>query len=174
MRPRFDWYLPRLGAALLLALLTAGAALAQGGSLPSWKVHRPAGVARSSLAFRLVQTQPGPGTLKLQGPGGEPLIVSAQAILTQDDITQVEVLEIPRWRKDVVTQYVVNLYFKPDAARRFKKFTGDHMGSILAVVVDGTVLMTPLIQTPIESPAMIQAGYGTRADATRVAERLAP
>ncbi len=174
MRTRFDRYLPRLGAALLLALLTVGAALAQGGSLRSWEVHRPAGKARSSLAFRLVQTHPGPGTLKLQGPDGKPLIVSAQAILTQDDITKVEVLEIPQWREDVVTQYAIYLYFKPDAANRLKKFTGDHMGSLLAVVVDGTVLMTPVIHTSIDSPAMIEAGYGTRSDATRVAQRLAP
>jgi preprotein translocase subunit SecD len=174
MRTDSDWRLPRLGAALLLALLATGGSAALAGDFQTWEVHRPAGVARSSLAFRLVQAQPGPGTLKLQGSDGKPVILSSEAVLTQDDITKVEVIEIPQWRADVPAHYAIYLYFKPEAAQRFKKFTGDHLGKTVAFVIDGSVFMTVIINSPIESPAMIEGSYYTRASATRVAEQLAP
>jgi preprotein translocase subunit SecD len=174
MRTRPDWRLLRPSAALLLALLAAGGSAAQASSFQTWEVHRPASVKRSPLAFRLVHDQPGPGTLKLQGSDGKPVILSPKAILTQDDITKVEVVEIPQWRQDQPAQYVIYLYFKPDAAQRFRQFTLDHMGNSLAVVMDGSIFMTVTINSPIESPAMIEGRYYTRADATRAAERLAP
>lgn len=175
MRNRSEWHRLCRCAALVLALLAAGGSAACGaGDLRSWEAHRPAGVARSALAFRLVLDQPGPGTLTMQGPDGTPLILSSNAVVTQADITKAEVLEIPQWREDQPTHYVINLYFKPDAARRLGQFTREHVGHSLAIIVGGKVLMAPNIQTAIESPAMIDGRYDTRAAAMRVAEQLAP
>ncbi len=174
MRAHPDWRLLRPCAVLLLALLAAGGSAGGASSFKTWEIHRPAGVSRSSLVFRLVQDQPGPGSLKLQGDDGKPVILSPKAILTQDDITKVEVIEVPKWREDVSVQYAIYLYFKPDAAQRFKQFTLDNMGKLLAVVIDGKVFMRAAITSPIESPAMIEGTYYTLAGATRVAEQLAP
>lgn len=51
------------------AFLAAAGSGVCAGEFRTWEVQRPAGMKRSSLAFRLVLDQPGPGTLKLQGPG---------------------------------------------------------------------------------------------------------
>src|SRR4051812_37862525 len=174
MRNRPDRRLPRHGAALLLTLLAAGGFEAGAGGLRTWEVQRPAGVRRSALAFRLVVDKPRPGTLKLQGLDGKPVLLSPEAVVTQADVTKAEVLEIPQWRADQPTHYVIYLYFTPDAAHRLRRFTGDHTGSSLAIVLDGGILMTPIIQSMVESPAMIEGGYYTREAATRVAEKLAP
>jgi preprotein translocase subunit SecD len=174
MRNRPARHFLRHGAALFLALLAAGSSGAYAGGLPSWEVHRPAGVKRSALAFRLVLDQPGPGTLKLKGPDGTPRLLSSTTVLNQNDITKVEVMEIPKWRDDQPAHYVINLYFKPDAAHRLGQVTRDNVGHFLAVVVDGRILMALIINSSIESPAMIEGDYYTRADATRAAEQLAP
>jgi preprotein translocase subunit SecD len=174
MRNRSDWHRFRRVALLLSALLAAFSSAACAGDLQAWEAHRPAGAPRSSLAFRLVLDEPGPGTLKLTGPGGTPLILSSDTVVTQADITKAEVVEIPQWREDQPTHYVINLYFKPDAAHRLGQFTRDHVGRSLAIVVDGNILMVPNIMSAIESPAMIDGRYSTRADAMRVAEQLAP
>jgi preprotein translocase subunit SecD len=174
MRAHPDWRLLLPCAVLLLALLAASGPAGGASDFKTWEVHRPAGVSRSSLAIRLVQDQPGPDTLKLQGTDGKPVILSPEAILAQDDITKVEVIEVPQWREDVPAHYAIYLYFKPDAAQRFKQFTRDHLGKTLAVVIDGKVFMKAIINSPIESPAMIEGTYYTLADATQVAEQLAP
>jgi preprotein translocase subunit SecD len=95
-------------------------------------------------------------------------------VLDQHDITKVEVMEVPKWREDQPAYYVINLYFKPDAAKRLGQVTRDNVGHFLAIVVDGKILMAPIINSSIESPAMIEGHYYTRADATRAAEQLAP
>jgi preprotein translocase subunit SecD len=172
--PAWHVLLRRHGAALLLALLTAGASAVCAGVLPSWEVHRPAGVKRSSLAFRLVLDHPGPGTQTLKGPDGTPRILSSTVVVSQNDITKVEVLEVPKWREDRPAQFVINLYFKPDAAHRVHQVTLDNMGHLMAIVIDGRIIMAPRINGPIDSTAMIEGNYSTRAEATRVAEQLAP
>ncbi len=102
------------------------------------------------------------------------MILSSEAVVTQDDITKAEVLEIPQWRADEPTQYVIYLYFKPDAAHRLGQFTRANLGRSLAIVVDGRVVMAAIITSAIESPAMIEGRYYTHAGATRIAEQLAP
>ena len=131
MRNRSDWHRFRRVPLLLSALLAAFSSAACAGDLQTWEAHRPAGALRSSLAFRLVLDEPGPGTLKLTGPDGAPLILSSDTVVTQADVTKAEVVEIPQWREDQPTHYVINLYFKPDAAHRLGQFTRDHVRGCL-------------------------------------------
>jgi hypothetical protein len=133
-----------------------------------WQVQRPAGVPQASVAFRLVVDQSAPGTIELQGPDGKPLMLAAETVLTQRDITKVEVgsaLTPPYFQ--------IYLHFSPDAAQRLHQLSSHNILRRLAIVVDRRVLIAATIHSTLDSPVLIEGAY-TRADAIRMAERLAP
>lgn len=135
------------------------------------QIHRPAGAPRSTLEFRLVLDPPAPGAAEMADTSGTRLLVSADAVVTHRDITRVEV-----GRESFLPDqdsYIVYVHFTGDAADRLREFSSQNLGSRLAIVLDGELLLAPVLLTPFDSPVMIQGNY-TRADALRIAERLAP
>lgn len=137
-------------------------------SLRPWPVTRPATVPRSSLEFRLVLDQAGAGTATLRGPEGTSLILAPDAVITQRDITRVEV-----GRGLYGPDYVVYVHFTPDAAQRLLYLSRDNTGRRLACVISDRIFMAPKITGAVSSPILIQGTY-TQEEATQMAERLAP
>lgn len=132
------------------------------------RVARPAGVARSSVQFRVAVDDSVAGSEVMPGPEGTRLILTPTVVLTERDITGVEV-----GPGMVEPHYVVYLHLTPDAAARLRPVSLENVGRDMAVVVDGEVLLTAEIRDELPSPFVIEGGY-SRGEATRVAERLAP
>lgn len=171
------------GAALALAalaLLSCSSASSPPQNTASWngpqemrpsQVRRPPGVPHASLEFRLVLEQSASGATELVDSDGKRLLVAADPIATQRDITRTEV-----GRESFLPDqgsYVIYVHFTEDAASRLREFSSQNLNRRLAIVFDGELLLAPVILTPFDSPVMIQGTY-TQADATRIAERLAP
>ncbi len=68
-------------------------------------------------------------------------------------------------------QYVVNFTLTPKGAQEFGTYTASHIGQPLAMVLDGTVLSAPTIQSAITSSGQI-SGRFTLDSATKLARQL--
>ncbi|HET9769030.1 MAG TPA: hypothetical protein VFS60_19445 [Thermoanaerobaculia bacterium] len=132
-----------------------------------WTVQRPADVARASLEIAFV-VEPRKDAKELEDAQGNRLFVAAEPIVTGLDVQQVEVAIEPDF-----AHYAVTLHFTPEAASRLHSATAGPPGQRVAIIVDGKVLLTPVVQTPLSSTAMISSGFSRQA-AIALAERLAP
>lgn len=61
---------------------------------------------------------------------------------------------------------------QPDAQRTFAKLTARHVGEILDLLVDGTVVSSPRIQTVIPGPSVVISGDFTSRQAAELARRI--
>lgn len=167
-------------AALALLLVSGVAPAAQDAALPAPTpepvevdvvAHRPQGVDRAELALRRVVTANSKGGRKAVTPEGETIYLAADAIVTEQDVTEAHVTLEP----DLV-HYAITLYFNQDAAARLERATTLSQvtsGMKLAILVDGQVLSAATVESPLRDSAMF-AGHYTHAAATRLAEKLAP
>jgi hypothetical protein len=89
-------------------------------------------------------------------PGGtEPLFfaVETRCAVTSRDLSGVRV------DPGMSGQPVVTLTLQPEAARTFGDFTSAGVGRALAIVVDGKVMLAPIINSRITDSAMIEGGF---------------
>jgi preprotein translocase subunit SecD len=193
---RASWLSAAIAAAALLACVSCG----HGEDVKPWQVRRPAQAAPSSLELRFVLDQEEPGALKLPGPDGKPQTLAAKPLAVGTDVAKVEVErdlvqasleqkreqqqddtpsvmphDKPSVRPRMPPHYVVLVTFAPAAAQRLWQATQEKYGHRVAIVVDGRILMTPILESglPANVPMMIQGSF-TREAAIRLAERLAP
>lgn len=166
MLTRIDCCVPVLFAVALMS--ASSGALGDETDLRPWPVTRPANVPRASFELRLAVERPQPGGLTLTAPDGATLYLAADPVVTQSDIEQTEV-----GRSNHPPHYVAYIHFTPTAAARLGAFTREHIGARLAIVVDGKILLAPTIVAEFGPTAVIQ-GLFSRAEMTRLAERLAP
>ena len=74
-------------------------------------------------------------------------------ILTNQDVAAAEVIE------DGFGGYAVQVDLTSKAAEVLGTFTENHVGDRLAIVIDGVILSAPVIQTRIESTAVISGNF---------------
>jgi preprotein translocase subunit SecD len=152
-----------------------------------WQVRRPAGVSPTSFELRFVLEQEEPGAVELPGPDGKPLRLAAKPLAVRTDVAKVEVerdlIQVYEERQQDAASvmprtpphYVVLVTLTPDAAQGLSQATQAKYGRRLAIVVDGRILMAPVLNAslPADRAMMIQGSF-TREAAIRLAERLAP
>ena len=141
---------------------------AKGGEPERTPVRRPAEAPRSSLAFRVVADDSSAAGDRLVAADGEALVLLPGAVLTERDISAVEVG--PGMIPD---GHAVFIHLAPDGARRLREASREHVGRRMANVIDGEAVLAPRIQGEVSSPFVLENDYG-REDAMRMARRLAP
>lgn len=67
--------------------------------------------------------------------------------------------------------WIIEITFSEDGSARIEDHTVSHVGDALAIVLDGTILTAPVIQSRISSPIWLQGNY-TEADARELAAQL--
>ncbi|MFN3741414.1 MAG: protein translocase subunit SecD [Anaerolineales bacterium] len=75
-------------------------------------------------------------------------------------------------RQDQVGKFVIEFALKPEAKDLFAEYTSTHIGQILAIVLDGRVISTPVIQSAITDGAGIITGNFTEESANTLAIQL--
>lgn len=78
-------------------------------------------------------------------------------ILTHEDIVQAAATGVGTG--DGPGGYMVQIDLTPEGAERLGTFSETHIGSGLAVVLDGVVLTVPIIQSRIETPVMLTGNF---------------
>ncbi|MEJ5240143.1 MAG: protein translocase subunit SecD [Anaerolineales bacterium] len=75
-------------------------------------------------------------------------------------------------RQDQVGKFVIEFALKPDAKDLFAEYTSTHIGQVLAIVLDGRVISTPVIQSAITDGAGVITGNFTEESANALAIQL--
>ena len=155
-------------SATMLALAVLGcAAASQEPAAEPRTVTRPAEMARSTFELRPVLEAPSAGALELPDPEGVPLHLGEPAPVGETDIARVEI------GPAASSHQMVLLHFQPAAAKRLYAFTAEHIGSRVAILVDGKILMAPEVHESIGATLAINPAY-SEDDIVELAQRLAP
>lgn len=135
-----------------------------------FEVKAPRGSQRASFELRRVLRESAPGSFEVPTADGSSLRVAPEVILSERDVIQVEVgPPIP----PTIPHFTVYLHFNANAAQRLHDASDRLLGEQLAFVLEGRVLIAPLVNSRIDSPVMIADSF-TREQAIELAERLAP
>jgi preprotein translocase subunit SecD len=76
-------------------------------------------------------------------------------------------------RGDPMGNFDVMVELRPEAAERFHDLTRQALDEVLAVVLDGAILIAPTIRTPIPGGRIAVSGRFTRSEAQQIAALLA-
>jgi preprotein translocase subunit SecD len=69
---------------------------------------------------------------------------------------------------DAASTFSVTVTSNADAAAKMLRATQSHMGRPLAILIDGEVMIAPVVRSPITMSAIISGSF-TRAEAERIA-----
>jgi hypothetical protein len=112
---------------------------------------------------RLAEPILGPGLREVSLPGSIGRIyLHQETIVSNSDIARAEVVQGAG-----VSRFNISVTFTADGAAKMLKATQDHLGRPVAILLDGDVVMAPVVKSPIAGAAMITGNY-TRADAERI------
>jgi hypothetical protein len=152
----------RRSAALAFA---AGAAVLAGAGVYVWS-----GAARVEAAVRfevrLAEERPAAGlTPAAVADSSRVIYLHDEVVLANGDVVRARVVETGAER------FGVEVELTADASNRLRAATTGHIGRPLAILIDGRVVVAPVVRSPIERAAVISGDF-TRADASRIAEGL--
>ncbi len=85
--------------------------------------------------------------------GKEYFLVKKAAIITGRELRNA------RRSQDRYGQPAVDFYLAPQAAGKFGNFTGSHIGTAMAIVLDGKVMSAPVIRGQISDNGIIEGGF---------------
>ena len=120
-------------------------------------------VAAVRFEMRLAEDTPAAGLREVAVSGGARRIyLHEDAILTNSDIAHAALIA-----GGTATTFGVALTFNDAGASRIAVATGGHVGKPLAVLIDGEVVMAPVLRSPITTSAVITGSF-TRAEAERI------
>jgi preprotein translocase subunit SecD len=144
-----------------LAALALGSALALIGGCGSDE-----GTGTDRAEIRLAMSDPVPNFTRAEVEGTrEVVFLSPQAALTGRDIQSAQVLESPDGP-------AVDVHFTKSGAEKIERFTRENKGKRMAIRVDGSVVVAPLIMMPIADGKMLISGKMTPQRAAALAAAL--
>jgi SecD-like export protein len=115
---------------------------------------------------RLAEDRAVPGLVVAQLPdSGRLIYLHPEIVVSNDDIAQSSVVD------DGAGRFGVEVQFLAAGAERMRQATGAHVGRPVAILIDGDVVMAPVVRAPILESATITGNF-TRADAQRIAEGI--
>jgi len=126
------------------------------------------GTLQAAVRFevRLAEDQPVPGLIVARiANSGRVIYLHPEAVVTNDDIAQSWVLP------DGPDHFSVSVEFLQPGAHRMRQATAAHLGRPVAILIDGKVVIAPVVRSAISTSAVITGDY-SRADAERIADGL--
>lgn len=146
-------------ALMLAALLALGAVL--------WSVFNSNLEAAIRFEVRMAETRPAAGLQKAKVTGSDRYVyLHHQVIVSNNDIAEVNVIQA-----DAPSQYGIGIKFNASGADKMRQATQAHIGKPLAILLDGQVMMAPVVRDAVGGSAML-TGHYTKAEAQRVADRI--
>jgi preprotein translocase subunit SecD len=116
---------------------------------------------------RLAEEKPAPGLREAKvTDSGRSVYLHDETIVTNSDIASAQAVP-----GDGSAQYRVNIEFTPSGAEKMRAATGNHIGKPVAILLDGQVVMAPVVRTSIAGSAMITGNF-TRDQAEKIASGI--
>jgi preprotein translocase subunit SecD len=123
-------------------------------------------LAAVRFEVRLAEDQPIPGLVVARlADSGRVIYLHPEIVVSNDDIAQSWVSE------DGPSQFGIAVQLLPSGAERMRQATTTHVGRPVAILIDGRVVMAPVVRAPISDSSVISGNY-TRADAERIADGM--
>jgi hypothetical protein len=112
---------------------------------------------------RLAEDKPAPGLREAKVSGSQQSVyLHDEIIVTNSDISAAKVVA-----GGGPSEYRVDVEFNASGAAKMRAATGDHIGKLAAILLDGQVVMAPVIRSPIGSSALI-TGHFTKTQAEEI------
>jgi preprotein translocase subunit SecD len=119
-------------------------------------------VAAVRFEVHLAEERPAAGLREAAASGaGRRIYLHPETVVTNSDIARAEMVQ-----GDAAT-FSVSVVFNAEGAAKMSRATGNHIGRPLAILLDGEVVMAPVLRSAITTSAMI-SGRFTRAEAERI------
>ena len=166
-RSSMRWRISRTPAALLaavavivLCVTVLGSKIWSGGSAT---LH----AAAVRFEVRLADTAFSPGLreARIAGSGGI-VYLHQEIIVTNDDISDSQVIDGER-----PSRFGVAVTLNAAGAERMRRATARHVGELIALLIDGEVISTPRLRSPISTSAVLSCDC-TKAEAERIANGM--
>jgi hypothetical protein len=152
---------PRQSVVMTAAVLVL---VAIAGGFAMWSRGSVDVVAAVRFEVRLAEDHPADGLTEAAVTGSDRQVyLHVGTVISNSDIAQANVLG-----SDAAPPVSISLRFTPEGAAKMSRATQAHIGRPLAILIDGEVVMAPVIRDPITADAMITGDY-TRAQADRIA-----
>lgn len=156
---------PMRRQALAAAAVILGAALAVGYQV--WPGSDAALHAAVRFEIRLAESEAAPGLRRTMVAGSGEMIYLHDAVLASNgDIADSRVMPV-----EDPDRAAVYITLTRTAAERMRAATSGHIGRPVAILLDGEVVLAPIVRSPISDAAVIGGRY-TRAEAARIAEGI--
>ena len=124
-------------------------------------------LAAVRFEVRLAEDRPIPGLVVGHVIDSDRVIyLHPEIVVSNEDIAQSWVVQ------DGPDRFGVSVQFLQGGAERMKQATATHVGRPLAVLIDGAVVMAPVVRSPISDSALITGNF-TQAEAERIADGIA-
>jgi hypothetical protein len=126
------------------------------------------GDLRAAVRFevRLADDKPAPGLREVKVAGSERLVyLHDEVVVSNSDIAAARLVQ------GSPTRYSVGIEFNASGAEKMRAATGGHIGQPIAILLDGQVVMAPVVRVSLGASAMITGNF-TRAQAERIVEGI--
>jgi hypothetical protein len=123
-------------------------------------------LAAVRFEVRLAEDRPVPGLVVAQIPdSGRLIYLHPEIVVSNEDIAQSWVVD------DGSGQFGVAVELLSSGAERMRQATEAHVGRPMVVLVDGRVVMAPVVRSAVSGSAVITGNF-TRPEAERIAEGI--
>jgi hypothetical protein len=129
-----------------------------------WSPLVPNVHAAVRFEVRLAQDVPGPGLREVNVSTDRSIYLHEEAIVTNSDISAARVIHVG-------DTYNVGIEFNRAGAQKMREATEKHIGKPIAILLDGQVVMAPVLRQPIDTSAEITNSF-TKAEAEKVAHGI--
>ncbi len=120
-------------------------------------------LAAVRFEVRLAEENPADGLREAVIAGaGRRIYLHQETVVTNSDIARAEVIP-----GDAASTFSVTVTFNRDGAAKMLRASRSHIGRPLAILVDGEVVIAPVVRSPITASATISGNYA-RAEAERI------
>jgi len=114
------------------------------------------------FAVHLAEDTAGPGLIDAGTTGGRTIYIHQGPVVTNADIAEAHIAP-----GATPTTFAIAVEFTPAGAARMQEATQHHIGKVMAILIDGEVVMAPVVRAPISTSAMITGDYD-RSEAERI------
>jgi hypothetical protein len=118
-------------------------------------------VAAVRFDVRLAEESFAPGLREATVGGGRKIYLHPETVVTNSDIAEATLVQNE-------SAFGVSVVFKADGAEKMRRATQSHVGKPLAILIDGKVVMAPVVRSATGREAFINGDY-TKAEAERIA-----
>jgi hypothetical protein len=116
---------------------------------------------------RLAEEKPAAGLREAKVSGTDRSVyLHAEAIVTNSDISRASIIQV-----DHSSQYSVGVEFNPSGTEKIREATARHIGKPVAILLDGQVIMAPIVREPIAESAVI-SGDLSRTEAEKIVKGI--